>query len=724
MLQFLLPRAVLLVICVLLLLLDVIAQVPDSNGNLVFSNGVTSIAANAYVDNLNVTSVSIPSSVIIINASAFKGCIYLVSVQFTGSGPSQLVTIGQEAFSGTGLTTISIPTSVENILDKAFYQIQALENVNYATGSQLKTIGSFAFSQSGLQFLNIPVMLESIGAGAYENCPSLRTITFDSDVTSSAALIAIGDSSFAFAGIEGSIEFPDSLQSIGNNAFNGCTNLALVTFSSQSQLNTLGQYAFYKTGLTSFIVPSDVTMLQDRTFSNCTSLVSISFASGSKLQSIGNNVFIGSSLRGTVHVGPSVTSIGDSAFRGLDITSLEFDSGSILQSIGTSSFSSSKLIGTITFPSTLNTINVDSFKSCSSLTEVVFLCQASTLIIQQNAFASTGISSVMLPSSVTCSNCGVTVEQKGCTPTNQPTQMPTITKSPTLAPSQYPYKPKSAAQSSGVDEIVIACGFILFIAVATIVWYCYSVVFKSKVDGIANKDDNGSDDDAYRGSSNEDVEAPSMSPNENQSSDNELEMSTTVNPLRSPPPPPPPRLSTNVQSKNNLLDDYKNPMLDEAYRGISANHRYRANSGDDDALEHMENVAITTYSQEKIAFGVDDNDEPEDSPPDSEPDDSPPVSDNDDDAETVVALHSSSRSSSKKRESKESRKSSSSLSTSKDPKRRSSRKDKDDDERKKSANKDPERRSSRKDKDGDENKSTTRKSSSKSAKSSKTSKSN
>ena len=69
---------------------------------------------------------------------------------------------------------------------------------------------------------------------------------------------------------------PSGITSIGNSAFNGCTNLALA--SLPSGLTSIGITAFYKcTNLALTSLPSGITSIGDYAFFNCTNLTSITF---------------------------------------------------------------------------------------------------------------------------------------------------------------------------------------------------------------------------------------------------------------------------------------------------------------------------------------------------------------------------------------------------------------------------------------------------------------
>lgn len=80
-------------------------------------------------------------------------------------------------------------------------------------------------------------------------------------------------SAFTNLGIE-EIVFPDSLNGIGDSAFEGCAALKRVTLGNS--LKTIGSFAFHScVWLTKIILPSSVTNIGDSAFGNCYRLAEI-----------------------------------------------------------------------------------------------------------------------------------------------------------------------------------------------------------------------------------------------------------------------------------------------------------------------------------------------------------------------------------------------------------------------------------------------------------------
>ena len=148
----------------------------------------------------------------------------------------------------SGLTSITIPSSVTSLGDYCFYGC------------------------SGLTSITIPSSVTSLSESCFEGCRGLTSITIPSSVTS------LGASCFSFCRGLTSITIPSSVTSLGNYCFWGCSGLTSITIPSS--VTSLDDYCFCGcSGLTSITIPSSVTSLGDQCFKDCRGLTSITIPS-------------------------------------------------------------------------------------------------------------------------------------------------------------------------------------------------------------------------------------------------------------------------------------------------------------------------------------------------------------------------------------------------------------------------------------------------------------
>ena len=146
--------------------------------NLVIPSGVTKINDYVFSKYCGLKSVTIPSTVENIGTGAFYQCANLTTVNLSEG----IKSVGSKAFMDCKkVTTISIPNSLESIDSEAFFNMYSVQGT-LQLGNNLKTIGKEAFYNWRVKSIIISDSVESIGERAFNNCISATTLVIGSNV--------------------------------------------------------------------------------------------------------------------------------------------------------------------------------------------------------------------------------------------------------------------------------------------------------------------------------------------------------------------------------------------------------------------------------------------------------------------------------------------------------------------------------------------------------------
>ena len=422
--------------------------------SITIPNKLTTIGESAFSGCDSLTSITIPDSVTSIGEYAFWSCDSLTSVIF--GERSQLNTIDQGAFSDCdSLISIVIPDSVTNISKRAFSGCSSLESITIPDGvtsineeifrdcgslasltipDSVTSIGNDAFyGCTSLTSIIIPASVTSIGINSFEGCTGLTSITIPDSVTTifngpfayctSLTSITVSENNLNYKSIDGSLyskdgtnilqyamgktesifTIPDSVTTIGYEAFNGCSNLTSIVIPDS--VTSIGGSAFEDcTSLTSVAIPDSVTLIEYRAFYGCTGLISVTFGENSELTKIGDRAFYSCGNLTTITIPDSVTNIGDSAFSGCgNMTYVTYDNAKYLGDetnpylvlIGATSNS----ITSVAINENCRIINAYAFSYCTNLTSITI--PASVTSIGERAFGGcSNLTSITIPDSV------------------------------------------------------------------------------------------------------------------------------------------------------------------------------------------------------------------------------------------------------------------------------------------------------------------------------------
>ena len=204
----------------------------------------------------------------------------------------------------------------------------------------------------------------------------------------------IPDGAFQSNGTLMGIKLPQSLQSIGNDAFNGCRAL-WGSITLPETVETVGDYAFQNCPLLEEILFSgSLARIGDYAFNGCSRLQSAYIPDS--VEKIGRYAFSGCNSLAELSLPDGLTSINDGCFENCGITQLKFPSA--LVSIGNYAFNSSALeivdlsgclelkeikdrafsycssLKTVNLPASLERIGTEAFSDCKALEHISSPC--------------------------------------------------------------------------------------------------------------------------------------------------------------------------------------------------------------------------------------------------------------------------------------------------------------------------------------------------------------
>ncbi len=201
----------------------------------------------------------------------------------------------------------------------------------------ITSIGKRAFSFSCLESIIIPSSVETIGDDAFMGCSKLR-----------------------------SIEIPNSVMSIGQSAF---WSSSLKNVKLSESLKSIPFQCFWACNLESIVIPNSVEYIGSCAFWGCTFLSSIEIPNS--VTYIGNSAFYNCGNLSSIKLSNSLTRIGEETFSEcISLTSIEIPN--TVTFIGNWAFAYCKGLESVVIPNSVNTIVDQAFERCSKC--VVTLC--------------------------------------------------------------------------------------------------------------------------------------------------------------------------------------------------------------------------------------------------------------------------------------------------------------------------------------------------------------
>ena len=210
--------------------------------------------------------------------------------------PDDVEGIGPNAFSYSQLSGVSIPVSVVEMGEFAFYECPRLQHIDLPG---VRKLGRKAFQDcKALQAVTAPSLAE-VPASTFENCSALTSIELSPEINT------IGEHAFKHCKALAYIELPEQLTTISKEAFEGC---ALSSLELPDGIVTIGERAFKNCkGLTRVTVPDVCATIDKEAFRECSLLAEIDL--GKALLKLGDNALRETAIT-TLVIPETVTQMG------------------------------------------------------------------------------------------------------------------------------------------------------------------------------------------------------------------------------------------------------------------------------------------------------------------------------------------------------------------------------------------------------------------------------
>jgi hypothetical protein len=279
------------------------------NGEVVIPAGVTSIAANAFMNQTGLTAIMIPQSVTSIGIEAFK------NTGITSIFMPNVTTIGARSFENCANLTTVIAPNLTTIGDDAFAGC-----ISYVSQNSFSIIQGFADVNSTQNTTSIQTQdvinltgVTALGAGAFSGCQSIETIIIPPTITEIPPRLLSGAVSLT------SVTIPPTVTTIGASALAGTTSLETVVIPTS--VTTIENAAFSGAGITSITLHSGITTIGQSVFANAAALEEVVILA--PITTLPAGIFNGASSLTTVDLPITITTVATEAFKGTAIVEIE-----------------------------------------------------------------------------------------------------------------------------------------------------------------------------------------------------------------------------------------------------------------------------------------------------------------------------------------------------------------------------------------------------------------
>ena len=348
-----------------------------------------------YPEKIEIKPNELPASLVELGSYAFSGCL-LVNVKATNANLTKLgayafkgcQSIGSFEFANDLALTDSLGESIlegcTNVTELSIYGSTSLEYIFGESVKELKPVLSTVTIKEGttsladnmfkgftaISVVNLPTTtkITSIGEYAFAECESLTFM----DIT---MVESIGKFAFYKSGLT-SITIPSNGIVLGEGVFASCTSLSVLEFEDAStddskNIKVIPDYTFSGTILIDIVLPDSVTKIGKEAFGGILTLNTFTISETSNLETISQAAFTGCSNVLDIYIPSKVISLGDGAFLNCHaLRNVTFATDNKIDKILANTFCECYALTTINLPNTIRSIGDNAFESCTCLTRL------------------------------------------------------------------------------------------------------------------------------------------------------------------------------------------------------------------------------------------------------------------------------------------------------------------------------------------------------------------
>ncbi len=337
--------------------------------NIVATGGPDGSKSDAFSGCNQLESVTLNAKLETLGTYTFLNCYNLASINLGDC--KKLTTIKASAIEDCDyVRSITIPASVTTIEKNAFYSIDSLRTVTFATGSQLQNMG---------------------GEGTFRECLKLESVNLEA----CTQLKSIGSYTFRYCTELQAVTIPASVETIGSDIFYYADNIRTLTFLAPRVPKS---FCSYRSKLTTINIGAGVKDIGEYAFMGNSALTKVNFDPAVSGLSIQRDAFANCDFIRSFTLPAGVVSLSNGAFNGCDsLRSFTFAKDSPIKEIPRDCFGSNHKLESIKLPDAVETIGIGAFYGDTSLREIEFGTGLTTIVDDYGIFYYCPIEKMVLP---------------------------------------------------------------------------------------------------------------------------------------------------------------------------------------------------------------------------------------------------------------------------------------------------------------------------------------